>query len=278
MTGAIVAVAGDFHINSTTALCPPYFDLDDGGSYRASKQQRWIYKQFCAYWDSVKAAKAIHGYPVVAILNGELADDLNHRSTQLITKNPDDMLRLSVATLAPMLAVADHIICLRGTEAHAGVSSHIDEAIARDIGAIPDEDDHHARWLFRGEIAGVTFHICHHPAMGHARAWTRGGDANRKAAQVIFEYVEMGVQPPDLAVFGHTHKPVDSGDNFSTRVIVLPSWQLSNAFGHKLGGGWLPIGAAYFVCKDGEYEGHKRFTRWPIKSWKATKLDLVTTN
>jgi len=279
--GAIVAIAGDLHVNSTTALCPPAINLDDGGTYRASKIQRWLWRHWLDYWEQIQQAKQMTGYPVVVVFNGELADDLNHRSTQLITKNTDDMLRLAVAALGPALAVADHIIVTRGTEAHAGASATLDEIVARDIGAIPDTTDgieHHARWLWRGMIAGVRFHVAHHPGMGHARAWTRGGDANRIAAQILYRYVEQRTEYPDLAIFGHTHKPVDSYDNHPVRAIVFPSWQLTNAYGHRLGGDWLPVGAGYVVCNDGRYEVHKWFKNYPIEKWKTTTLDLATTN
>ena len=274
--GAIVAIAGDMHVNGMTALCPPAFNLDDGGTYRASKIQRFIWKHWLFYWQQVADEKERTGLPVIVILNGELADDLNHRSTQLITKNTADQIRLAVTALAPALDIADHILCTRGTEAHSGASACIDEIIAADIGAIPDDNGNHARWLLRTEIAGVRLHVAHHPGMGHARPWTRGGDANRIAASMIFRYVEQDMPPPDLAVFGHVHKPVDSGDNFSTRVIVQPSWQLSNAFGHRLGGDWLQLGASYFIIRDGNYEVRKCYTRPPVAKWAATKFSLMT--
>ena len=276
MTGAIVAIAGDMHVNSTTALCPPAFNMDDGGTYRASKVQRFIWKHWLYYWQRVAEEKERTGLPGIVIFNGEMADDLNHRSTQLITKNTSDQIRLAVMALSPALNVADHIICTRGTEAHSGASACVDEIIAEDIGAIPDENDNHARWLFRSVIAGVTLHVAHHPGMGHARPWTRGGDANRIAAQLTFRYVEQDMPPPDLAVFGHVHKPVDSFDNFKTRVIVQPSWQLTNAFGHRLGGDWLPIGASYSIFKDGYYEVKKFYKRPQIAKWNATKFSLMT--
>ena len=259
-------------MNSTTALCPPYFALDDGGSYRASKLQLWIWDHWVSYWKRIRKVKRKKGWPVVVILNGELVDDLNHRSTQLITKNPSDQLRLSISALEPMLDVVDHLYVTRGTEAHSGLSASLDETIARDLGAIPDDEDHHARWLLRTEVAGVKWHVAHHPGMGHARPWTRGGDANRIAAQMLFRYAEQELPLPDIAMFGHTHKKTDSGDNFKVRAIVQPSWQLSNAFGHKLGGDWLHIGASYTLCNKGRYRVVKHYKRPPVAQWTKTKL------
>jgi len=40
----IVAVVADTHPNSTVGLCPPEVELDDGGTYHASKAQRWLWE------------------------------------------------------------------------------------------------------------------------------------------------------------------------------------------------------------------------------------------
>jgi hypothetical protein len=274
----IVAVVGDMHANSTVALCPPRFTLDDGGQYVASEHQRWIWRHWLAYWKEVAEVKERTGYPLYAIFNGELADDLNHRSTQLITKNNTDQIRLAYTVLKPALDVADHVIVTRGTEAHSKASSSLDEKIAEDISAIPDPYGRYAWNNFTGDIGGVRFDIAHHPGHGHGRPWTRGGDANRLAADIVFRYAEVPARQPDIVIRSHVHKPVDSFDNFQVRAIILPSWQLNNAFGFKLGGGWLPIGGLYIICRDGDYEVVKRYKRWNVKKeiWSEKSLPKAT--
>ena len=279
MKNCIVAVAGDLHVNSTVALCPPKFNLDDGGTYVASKQQRFIWNHWIDYWNHIRELKQQGNYYIYAVLNGDIADDLNHKSTQLITKNEADIISLTVIALNPVLEVADSIIVIRGTEAHVRPSASIEEIIANEIGAVRDSDtDQAARWLYRDVINGVKLHVTHHPGMGHMREWTRGGDANRLAAQIFMRYASMRVDYPDLAIFGHNHKPVDSYDNHPTRAVVLPSWQLTNAFGYRLGGGWLPVGGAYITIDDSGYEVHKHYKQWPIASWKQTTTNLHMTN
>lgn len=275
MKNCIVAIVGDLHVNSTVALCPPSFQLDDGGKYVASKQQRWIWNHWVDYWKSIKQYKETHH--IYVVLNGELADDLTHRTTQLITKNDADIVDIAVQALAPCIDVADSIFVTRGSEAHSGASGAIDEIIANEIGAV-ETDFGYSQQLFRATINGVTLHIAHHPGMGHMRMWTRGGDANRLAAQIFMRYAEMRLTPPDLAIFGHNHKPVDSFDNFPTRAIILPSWQLTNAFGHRIGGGWLPVGGAYVILDGDGYTVKKMFKNWPIASWNTTKLNLHMTS
>jgi len=112
------------------------FTLDDGGTYKANEQQRWIWRKWRGYWQQVAEARAAHDARLVVILNGELADDNYHATTQLVTRNPADMMRLAIECLTPMLELQPNAIYVtRGTEAHSGVSGWLDEKIADDIGA-----------------------------------------------------------------------------------------------------------------------------------------------
>ena len=274
----IVAIVGDLHVNSTVALRPPRFVKDDGDTSKASPQQTWIWRHWLAFWQEVGEVKERHDARLYAVFNGELADDLNHRSTQLVSRNTTDQLRMAQDTLKPALGIVDYVFVTRGTEAHSGPSACLDERIAEYIGAIPDPYGHHAWWNFIGDIGGVRFDIAHHSGHGHGRPWTRGGDANRLAADIVYRYAEQNVRVPDIVIRGHVHKPVDSYDNHITRAIVHPSWQLTNAFGHKLGGGWLPIGGMYVICNGGGYEVVKRYKRWNVKSDIWHEKSLQTTN
>ena len=175
---------------------------------------------------------------------------------------------LHMAVLEPLLDIADAVVVTRGTEAHSGIGSVMDEMIAQDIGALadPEAGDGVRSWQrFRATVAGGSFDVAHHPGTGHARPWTRGGDANRLAAMVTYAYAERRQPPPMVTVRGHNHKPSDSADNHPTRAVILPSWQLSTAFGHRLGGDWLPVGAAWWECDGGEYVLRKFYRDWPLR-------------
>lgn len=279
MKKTIVAIAGDLHVNSTVALCPPRFTLDDGGSYVASEPQRWIWRHWLSYWKEIGQVSEQLDANLYVILNGELADDLNHRSTQLITKNDTDMMRLSYAALKPALDLDPHIFVTRGTEAHSKSSASLDEKIAQDIGAIQDPYGRYAWWRFIGDLGGVRFDVAHHPPSGSGRSWTRGTPANTLAAETVFQYAEEGLRLPDVVARGDKHKNGDSGTTYDCRAFLIPSWQLTNAFGHKLGGGWLPIGAMYFICHgDGTYDPITRYKRWDIKKDIWREKDLQKAN
>jgi hypothetical protein len=231
----------------------------------------WIWRHWLAYWQAV--AKKRQGKRLIVVLNGELADDNYHPTTQLVTRNPADMLKLSAEVLAPALSLIDEgdkIFVLRGTEAHSGPSAHLDETIAQDIGATGPGGDIASHWRLRMAVEGVRFDIAHHPPGGGGRLpWTRGTFANRLAAMTIFDCAESGEKAPHLLVRGHVHRPDDSFDRFATRALVLPAWQLQTSYGHRIGGDVLPIGGVIVTCDGGHYEIEKIYRQWPVEGYVA---------
>ena len=137
MADCIVAVVSDLHSNSTIGLCPYSFNLDDGGTYKASKAQRWLWRNWQDYWKRIANLSQDTGLPVVAVVNGDITDGDHHGSPQLITRNDADQLRLGIAVLEPVLNTARRVFVVRGTEAHVGKSASLEEMIAQDIGAEP---------------------------------------------------------------------------------------------------------------------------------------------
>ena len=85
----------------------------------------------------------------------------------------------------------------------------------------------------------------------------------------MWEYMENGLKPPHLRVYGHVHRPADSYDQFPVRALINPSWQLSTSFGHRIGGDVLPVGGSFVICDNGEYELKKRYVYWVTNGyWK----------
>lgn len=269
--GYIIPIVGDMHVNSTVALCPPSFMLDDGGTYSASPVQTWIWERWEKFWEEVVKVKEKYKLRCVAMLNGELADNNVHHTTQLISRNPADQIALAESVLLPIRKISDNIIVIRGTEAHTGPSANMDEIMARKLRAVPSINsvktgEHRASWWeFYGEFSGVTINISHHPGTSHRRPYTKGNDAMRLAFIQSYKYMERGLFPPDLVIRGHNHIPVDSFDNHPSRAIIGPSWQLNTSYGYRIGGGWLPVGGMYVLCRDGKYKVIKRYFDWPVE-------------
>lgn len=254
----VLAVVSDLHTNSTIGLTPPTVDLDDGGQYKASKAQRWLWGNWRKFWLTAAEVAKKNNAALVGIVNGDALDGDHHNTPQIITRNQNDQLLIAAATLAPMLDAVQTWYMIRGTEAHVGHAAAFEEMVARDCGAVADSDDHHARWHLYLKAGGVTFDIKHHPESGSSRPWTRGNGANRISEIVQQAYLASGDPPPDVAIRSHRHGFEDSS-RMTRRVysVITPAWQLPTAFVYRIGAGspQLPsVGGLLFVCRDGEYQ------------------------
>lgn len=277
MTTTLV-VLSDIHANSTAAVCPPSVNLHEGGTYRHSKRQRWIWGQWLEFRDRVGEARERAGGRLIYLFNGELADDNYHDRFGLISPNPHTQMSNAVATLMPFLELmrdGDEIFVTRGTEAHSGRSAWMDERIAQDIGATPSlvkgDETVYSHWWLKVNIDGVLVEAAHHPPMGPGRRpWSRANAATTLAFMRWSEYAERGLKPPHLSYFGHFHYPDDSYDKYRTRAILLPSWQLSTPFVRRLGGTFPPpVGGSIAICDRGEVEPVMHKYEWQVSGFKV---------
>ena len=116
-SGANLICVSDLHINSTVALSPPVVNLDDGGTYHASRGQRWLWE---CWLDFTERVTGLPGRKVL-LINGDMGElDTKRRSNQLITVNKANIQRLVLDTLEPLVTAVDSLIVIRGTMAHTG--------------------------------------------------------------------------------------------------------------------------------------------------------------
>lgn len=255
MADRLVTVVSDIHSGSTLAVCPPRVKLDDGGEYKASKVQRWLWRKWKDFWKRTRRRSEESGLPVTVIINGDLTEGDHHDTAQIITRNEATQFRLALDTLEPMLEVAKEIFVIRGTESHTGKSSSMEEMIAADIGAVESPDGTFSWWHLYAEFGGIAFDVQHHPESYSIRPWTAGAGVNRVAAILTYEYTRSGDRPPDVGIRSHRHTFRDSGTTHPVRVFAMPSWQFQTAFVNRIGaGGKLPtFGGLWFTCRDGRY-------------------------
>jgi hypothetical protein len=284
MTTTVVLLS-DLHANSKAGLCPPVVNLYSGGTYRAGRPQRWVYSRFLAFRDEVGEAQQRNGGRVILFLNGELADDNKHSKFDLVELHPDGQMSVAIDALMPLLELIDRergdlIYVLRGTEAHSGPDSWMDNAIGRDIGAVVSAEEEtrdgartriHSFYNLMASIDGVRFKGAHHPPVSPGRLpWTQGLFAQRLAAHVYYSAVRAKEPPPDVFFSGHFHVPGDSYDAFPTRALALPAWQLPTSFAYRLGADRpLPVGGVIVTCDRGKYEAVKHFYEWPIRRYEV---------
>jgi hypothetical protein len=258
----IVATPSDLHVGSTVALSPPEVQLDDGGTYLASKVQRYILQGWNDYWAEIDGQVKDHKAKLYVIVVGEACEGVHHGTTQIFSHNKAVQRVAALELLDPVAQKADKLWIVRGTEAHSGKSANEDEAIARDLGAIKNDIlGTWSWWSLRLIASKVRLFLAHHPRTKGWMPHTEDSAASRMSFMMSSRWLSAERALPDLAVFGHVHYYADSGRAHKPRVIYLPGWQLATSFVHRLGSSYeydlKPMGGIYFICKDGSYTIHE---------------------
>lgn len=261
----VLAVVSDVHAGGTTALCPESVPLDDGGEYRASKAQRWLFGNWEKYWAEVAKVRDEESAELIAVFNGDLVDGAHHKTTQVITENPNAQAAVVNAAMAiPLALKPDHIVVVRGTEAHVGQSASAEERIAdglkrdkRPIACDPDTGTS-SWWHWRAEIEGVRLDVTHHGRTG-MREHTRGGAIVLYAHDILLAHVKQDHLPPHVCFRAHYHRFNDSGpDACPVRVFQTGAWQLGTSYVKKVAADTLAdCGGAIMRIQDGGYDLRK---------------------
>jgi hypothetical protein len=224
--------------------------LDDGGTYRSSKGQRWLWRNWLSFWDDVSTDAEKYDADVWTAFNGDMVDvNGRHMQSQTISLNEADVFNMALDTIKPALDISDRIFVIRGTAAHVKSSGMMEEKLAADIGAVKDGDKS-SWWELLLEVEGVQFLITHHGPQGRLY-WTGGNALNKRATEIELIYK---TRCPQVAIQSHNHKFDTSSDSYEVKVFAQPAWQLKTEFIRRIGRiGPADVGGMFFVCKDGEY-------------------------
>ena len=270
MTNKIAVLAmADPHSNSTVAVCPPFVNKDDGGTYRASRVQRWLWDVLL---DIVDRFSRVQADEKIANFVGDLGElDTKRRSNQLITFNKATALNVSRDVLEPVVDITDRQYFFRGTPAHTGKSAWFEEELARDFdSSVPEKwkknafgepEKVPASWYhLRGNCAGVLFDIAHHTSMG-GMPWTERHAAMKMVEKAMWRYAFSFKQKlPDVMIRAHNHRFSDSGSNYPIFGVTLPALTIATEYVYRIGkeNDLSDIGAVVFICEDGKYT----FEKW----------------
>jgi hypothetical protein len=224
----LLIISADHHINSTVALCPPIVNLDDGGTYHASAGQRWLWDSWLEAWEAIGKIKARRK---ILVLNGDLGElDTKRRSNQIVTPNKATIQGMVTDVLAPALRIVGDTYIVRGTAAHQGKSSWLEEAIASDTKGVIKPPGSSSWWQIVGQVEGVRVDIAHHGGMSGS-PW---GKYNAPAAlwtKVLWEYkVERNLPPPHLVIRSHNHVYVEGAN-----ALFTPCWSMITEYGYRTG-------------------------------------------
>jgi len=220
----IQVIVTDTHAGGSTALAVPEFETEDHQIVRASPGQRWLWGRWQEFLQLVEERAGKR--PVVGIHLGDAIEGNHHRTVQALP-NLFDQEKMALDVLAPLRKLCNRFYMVRGTEAHDGEGAQSLSRLARELDA--DAVD----WELRLKIGGVLGLYVHHGRVG-SRPWTTG--ATNVAAEIMVRSAERGEEIPRFVFYGHRHRVDDSGSRFQNiRVIACPAWQLSTAYGWKVG-------------------------------------------
>lgn len=267
-----VIFTADQHANSTTAICSPIINLDDGGTYHQSEIQRWLWRSWLDFWKDV--SEITKGYRTIGVFGGDLVDSPdNNKGVQFITKNKSTALKIAENVFEPAIDILDSVYVIRGTEFHSNASGAMEEALAGNFtNTVPYSQDINSHWALHLDVEGVRFDMSHHAGFGSGLPWTARNVANKIAAVAIQEYSETGMKLPNVILRGHSHTKTDSGINYShinLRSFTVGAWQAKTAFSHRLGmtNKTSDVCGYIFLCEDSEY-------KFVYRQYKPSRRDI----
>ena len=270
-----IIVVSDTHCGCRLGLCPPSVQLDDGGTYEASDNQRKVWSMWEEFWCEW-VPHVTRGEPFVVVANGDIIDGVHHQSTTPISHNLQDQRRICRTVFEPVRDVCEgRLYIIRGTEAHGGKSGSDEETVADVLGAIPNEQGQHARWDLWLSIGNRLIHFLHHIGTTGSNAYE--GTAIGK--ELVEEYAEAGRWGrgrPDCIVRSHRHRhmevriPTNMGYGIS---FVTAAWQLKTPFLWKGAGSRLSepqFGGS--LIRLGDEDLYTRHRTWSIDRSQAEEI------
>lgn len=234
-------VISDTHIGCKLGLVhPDGASIDEGGRYMPSDLQLKVWEHWRHFWD-VWVPQVTHGQPYAVVFNGDAIDGVHHRSTTQWSHNLEDQRRHAAMILGEVVDMCEgRYYHIRGTEAHVGQSGEDEEALAKEIGAIPNGNGRHARWeLWKSMPNGALVHFTHHIGTTSSAAHETSA-VNAELASAFNEAGRWGHQPPSIIVRSHRHRnceirlPAKWG--YAT-AFVTSAWQLKTPFVYRIPGG-----------------------------------------
>lgn len=236
-----LVVFSDIHVGCAVGLCPPDGALlDDGGRYMPSDLQRKLWRYWEIFWDEF-VPEATRGEPYAVVFNGDALDGVHHRSVTQWAQNLEVQRRVAEQVLSPVVRRAERYYHIRGTEAHVGSSAQDEEALARSLGAVPNEVGQHARYDLWIEVNGCLGHLLHHIGTTGSQSYEATA-VHKELVESFTEAGRWGHQPPDFIVRSHRHRymmTTMSTDRGPCAAVVTPAWQGKTPFVWKIPGGRL---------------------------------------
>ena len=240
----LVVTENDLHAGSTVAPCGEDVRLDDGGYYKPSKLNLWLWAKREATWAQLRALRERHNAHGVIVCNGDLFDGNHHGTTQILSGNPEAQHYVA-SRMADVWERfhPDRVYIVRGTDAHVGEAASAEEGFAKGLASrmpiVRDPETHlWSYWALNVRFHGRLLNWAHHANVS-GLPWTAPAGIARLAFRIWSEHSLRNWPVPDLAFRAHSHSTVpggkllDSYDAYPTRAILVPSWQAKTGYAHK---------------------------------------------
>ncbi len=234
-----VIVIADLHCGCRLGLYPPesiLLKLDEGVTYMPSELQLKMWDWWTHFWNDW-TPKMTRRQPFAVVVDGDTTDGRHHGTVTQISQNLSDQRKIALAILRPIVEMCEgRFYMIRGTEAHGGVSGENEETLAQELGAIPDELGHYARWEMWMRVAGRLAHITHHIGTTGSMAYETTA-LMKEYAEACAEAGKWHYDLPDVVIRAHRHRhaeirvPTANGDGIC---CVTPGWQLRTPLSYRM--------------------------------------------
>lgn len=267
-------IVSDLHCGCRLGLCPPQISLDDGAIYKHTPLQADIWKRWQYFWEQWVPV-VTKGEPYGIAINGDALDGVHHNAVTQITNNLTDQARIAKVCILPIIRdeMCRFYYHLRGTEAHVGASGQMEERLAAELNAEPDEDGRHARWELKVEIGTGLIHMTHH--IGTASPTT----VYKELQEAFMESARWGQRCPDVICRSHVHRHIETRiqtDRGFATSFTTPGWQAKTPFVYRLLGGrqTLPQIGGCIIRAGDEDHIYTRYRLWNLRSPRVEEPKL----
>lgn len=228
----------DTHVGDRLGLYPGDGFVIDGGSRVAPNQ---IQRAIRSFFDEAvsRCMDEIGGKDFVFLHKGDVVEGSHHRSKSALSANHHDQVNNSIALFKPISEKAARTYFVRGTPAHVGEDSEIEELVAAQCSAEPSPMGHRCHPLLVFKWNGLVVHAAHHIAATSVAA--------SRATALMAELAELQrtagaemLEAPDIITRGHRHVGTFVGDcNHKGMAwsVTTPGWQGKTGYSTKVKGG-----------------------------------------
>jgi len=256
-----VLCISDLHCGSTQAIAVDGVELEEQGTYQATKFQLGLSKVFENQLDRI--FDKLGGEKFVLILNGDMIDG-KHHNNPFVENLIADQINILSGVISKITdrsgSQIERTYFMQGTEAHAGIGNDTERGIAEKYGSkLRVKANGSSKTWQEMELRfsnGAVLHTTHHFNFTNIY---EGTCYEREWKEIGISYLRAGKKPPDIFYRGHIHQfgnpyilpshPLTKIGCFST-----PGWQGKSQYVMKSMGRMklLQLGMCLLEIEDGK--------------------------